>query len=556
MAGNSRRRDYDVIVIGAGVAGLASAARLYENAHFRQEGKLLVLEARDRIGGRINAVYVEGCRLDTGANWIHGIGTDDRPNPLMNIVPHKRLRQLSGAVAFKNPHAGPRPAGVDCSADNVENEDGWVKLECSFPRRTGSDTDRDLVIPPQVAGPLMGTLWSMIESLHEAATTIPAGTAKQTMMLKTITQTEEFREAYNQTSPEYYSTLGSLPSFIENIEAAPLVAQSAEHPEGQAGFSLLEYALEDFEGEQVFLQDGYLAVLDEVARDLIRDGVVRLGTPMHRVRWAGDKVEIETADGVFTAKEVICTLPLGVLQRQSDHQSSKSELFKPPLPKAKQEAIYSLGYGTLDKIFLIYKHAWWLQDPFLTIIRKGMTKQRFDAQDNTNSSNGHQTHEPPDSFMGFTTELPGFEIPQDGTVGPGARTLSLINLHNLTGFPVLSCFVSCANARQVEAMTDDEAGAMLQRALTDWFGHPPPETEAVHVTRWAKDEYSRGSYSHMITGLSEVKHREEFQRPIVSEKGAVIRFAGEHTSRNHFATVHGALLSGWREADVIIQSSK
>lgn len=143
MAGNSRRRDYDVIVIGAGVAGLASAARLYENAHFRQEGKLLVLEARDRIGGRINAVYVEGCRLDTGANWIHGIGTDDRPNPLMNIVPHKRLRQLSGAVAFKNPHAGPRPAGVDCSADNVENEDGWVKLECSFPRQTGRSRPRD-----------------------------------------------------------------------------------------------------------------------------------------------------------------------------------------------------------------------------------------------------------------------------------------------------------------------------------------------------------------------------------------------------------------------------
>ena len=44
-----------------------------------------------------------------------------------------------------------------------------------------------------------------------------------------------------------------------------------------------------------------------------------------------------------------------------------------------------------------------------------------------------------------------------------------------------------------------------------------------------------------------------FGRPLGSEKGATLRFAGEHTSENHFATVHGALLSGWREADNILE---
>lgn len=59
----------------------------------------------------------------------------------------------------------------------------------------------------------------------------------------------------------------------------------------------------------------------------------------------------------------------------------------------------------------------------------------------------------------------------------------------------------------------------------------------------------------MITGVSETRHREAFCEPIIGGDGAVLRFAGEHTSRNHFATVHGALLSGWREADAVLKGS-
>lgn len=58
----------------------------------------------------------------------------------------------------------------------------------------------------------------------------------------------------------------------------------------------------------------------------------------------------------------------------------------------------------------------------------------------------------------------------------------------------------------------------------------------------------------MITDLSKTSHREAFQSPLVNEDGTELRFAGEHTSLNHFATVHGALLSGWREADAILES--
>ena len=53
----------NVIVIGAGVAGLACAQRLKELGH-----SVLVLEARDRVGGRVHTV--DG--IDHGAMWIHG----------------------------------------------------------------------------------------------------------------------------------------------------------------------------------------------------------------------------------------------------------------------------------------------------------------------------------------------------------------------------------------------------------------------------------------------------------------------------------------------------
>ena len=68
----------DVIVIGAGIAGLAAAVELSKaNMEF------IVLEARNRLGGRI---YVKnlpnGRKIHLGANWIHEAHDN---NPLYNF---------------------------------------------------------------------------------------------------------------------------------------------------------------------------------------------------------------------------------------------------------------------------------------------------------------------------------------------------------------------------------------------------------------------------------------------------------------------------------------
>lgn len=58
-----------VVVVGGGAAGLAAASKLYSSG---VEG-VLVLEASDRFGGRINSCDFAGQVIELGAQWIHGL---------------------------------------------------------------------------------------------------------------------------------------------------------------------------------------------------------------------------------------------------------------------------------------------------------------------------------------------------------------------------------------------------------------------------------------------------------------------------------------------------
>jgi monoamine oxidase len=72
-----------VLVLGAGVAGLTTASYL------EQQGiKTIVIEARDRIGGRIHTVSLGGAQVDLGASWVNGsVG-----NPLYEFARKHKLK--------------------------------------------------------------------------------------------------------------------------------------------------------------------------------------------------------------------------------------------------------------------------------------------------------------------------------------------------------------------------------------------------------------------------------------------------------------------------------
>jgi monoamine oxidase len=73
-----------------------------------------------------------------------------------------------------------------------------------------------------------------------------------------------------------------------------------------------------------------------------------------------------------------------------------------------------------------------------------------------------------------------------------------------------------------------------------------PKPKGVLVTSWGTDPFTLGAYSAVAVGGSP-KDFDTLAEPV----GDRLFFAGEATSRNYAGTVHGAYLSGLREANRI-----
>jgi monoamine oxidase len=104
------RSEVDVAVIGAGAAGIGAARRLVEGGPQR----VLVLEARNRVGGRVNTIAPAGFPLDRGAEWLHSA---DR-NPLSPIA-----QRLGFSVHRRPPEWTTR---LSRSGETAEAEADWL----------------------------------------------------------------------------------------------------------------------------------------------------------------------------------------------------------------------------------------------------------------------------------------------------------------------------------------------------------------------------------------------------------------------------------------------
>lgn len=78
-----------VLILGAGVAGLATAKTLHKNGI----EDFVILEAQDHIGGRVKQIDFAGLKLEEGANWIQYVG-DDNP-----IWQQKLLHNFTGVTS-------------------------------------------------------------------------------------------------------------------------------------------------------------------------------------------------------------------------------------------------------------------------------------------------------------------------------------------------------------------------------------------------------------------------------------------------------------------------
>ncbi|MBV9376968.1 MAG: FAD-dependent oxidoreductase, partial [Alphaproteobacteria bacterium] len=104
------RSEADIVVVGAGAAGIGAARRLVESGSV----SVLVLEARDRVGGRVHTIEPAGFPLDRGAEWLHSA---DR-NPLSAIA-----RDLGFRIHERPPEWLNR---LRRSGETIEAEADWL----------------------------------------------------------------------------------------------------------------------------------------------------------------------------------------------------------------------------------------------------------------------------------------------------------------------------------------------------------------------------------------------------------------------------------------------
>ena len=107
----------------------------------------------------------------------------------------------------------------------------------------------------------------------------------------------------------------------------------------------------------------------------------------------------------------------------------------------------------------------------------------------------------------------------------------------------------------MEALADELIVGELMRALRLMFGQDAvPAPLAHHVTRWGSDPHAGGSWTYHAV-RSGARDCEALAAPLGRYSGdcARVRFAGEHTSADDIGTVHGAWLSGEREALAILE---
>jgi len=289
VAGTVRR----VLVIGAGIAGLTAA-----NALTHVGVECVVLEARDRIGGRLHTADLGGSPVDLGGSWIH---TPDG-NPM---------------TAFA------RLADVTCGSADPAPE--MAAFDCGEGRRLPAAETANL-------------LDCYLEGFPEWAEGLLAKLDQDASMAEAI---EAFVASADQPPAQARRARQMLYAGIE--------AESAD----LAGRQSLRWMWNELEYGGSYFGDvpagGYQRLVGAMASGID----VRLGRPVTAIEASPDGVRVRTADGsVEEGSHVVVTVPLGVLKRGLPR-------FSPALPPDRLAAIERLGFGRLEKVALRFAEPFW-----------------------------------------------------------------------------------------------------------------------------------------------------------------------------------------------------
>lgn len=424
MPQENNSRHAKVIVIGAGISGLAAARTLAD-----KNISVMILEARNRIGGRMWTDSSLGVPLDLGASWIHGVNG----NPITELA--KKFNAETVPTYDENE--------IVFHADGREMTSAeFLKIERLYK--------------------------SIYEETSEIAEDLDEDTSLQEIFGEVIAKR-------NLSAEE----LRGLNLYIQ-------YETSLDYAADPKNLSVWEWdSDEEFSGQHVIFPQGYHQITNGLAQGLD----IRLNTEVTKIKYSQNGVELQTSNGIFTSEKVVVTIPLGVLKQASLK-------FEPPLPSSKQESINRLKMGLLNKVYLKFPKIFW------------------DDVENI-------------SYVG--------------------EWMLWLNYAAYNGEPILLAFEGGEKASALEELSDDEIVASAMQTLRFLYGDEIPAPESFLITRWGKDKFSFGSYSFIPLFAS----GDDFDA-LFEPVDDVLFFAGEATSRKHFATVHGAYLSGVEVGRMVI----
>ena len=279
-------------------------------------------------------------------------------------------------------------------------------------------------------------------------------------------------------------------------------------------------SLIEIPGGSVRVPLGFVGVLAPLLRDL-PECAIKYCKAVENIRWGsicpmgGPRAIVRCYDGEeLQADYVLITVSLGVLKAMAN------TLFCPALSAEKTEAISNLGYGYVNKIFLEYCRPFW-------VWREGGIKLAWSADELADRS--------------------------DWVKG-------LCSIEELEGSQhVMGAWVGGQEALNMEKCSDEEIAESITRLLRQFTGDPSlPYPSNVLRSKWCSDPYFHGSYSYLGVN-STVGHQRELGAPIpgpCENIPPILLFAGEATCPGHYSTVHGARVSGIREAERIVQLTK
>lgn len=314
--------------------------------------------------------------------------------------------------------------------------------------------------------------------------------------------------------------------------------------------SLKFFWLEEcIEGENPFVAGTYEKILNAVAKTTREKADIRYETKVVRVesKEAGDdgrpQPTIETADGSrFEFDEVVCTMPLGWLKR--NHLST----FEPPLPPRLAKAVASIGYGTLDKVYITFPQAFWNTPAASSSRTRSLDPQGKTPNVTATSQPLHQ----PQNLVGTdpsspSSEYPGFThwlAPTYASENPehwDQQGANLASLPSSTAHPTLLFYIYGPCAMHIASLVSSTAVESRDRVLIDWFrpyfsrlpnydaSKSECEPAGILATAWANDEFAGyGSYANFQVGLEEGDKDIEIMRHGMPERG--VWLAGEHTA--------------------------